>query len=605
MMWTPKMTAMELKTQADTLCTALAKGDWAATKTSASVATLLQKATARVGSRKQDATQGTAGKKGSSDSSGAAEAEATEAMSLKDVAQAMSLKEQRAFAHALFGVALGSGAVATSGRVFPVTNATRFVAGDFKLAEVTEWKDRSEHVSKALESAELPLLPADDITPGYLSGVALVAAAVISGERHLGIVRRDQEANRQWQSKVSGFHLGPKVKKALLHTVAFIDPLCSDAQRMAPMLMALSEVFNSHLHVILNPVAEMGSLPIKGYYRFVMKPAIDFNADGSVSSNLRATFTNLPVSKLLSMNLHPPNAWFVSAAHCVHDMDNVLLEKLASHETALTATYRLDHILVTGHCIDDSRQPPAGLQLELKAAQAAGKVPELVGDTLVMSNLGYFQLKARPGIFNLSIAEGRSREIYHLSSPLAPPPAGSVAVAVGNEGAAGRDWQTVSVFSWEPEVMSLSVTRRPAMLHARLLDSGDQADGGGGGGGMEEESLWSAMGSMFGAASPEKKKKTVTLALSELPVGKDHDTIHVFSLASGHLYERFLKIMMLSVITNTKAPGTTYPFHHPSLPSFLPSIIPPFHHPSACFYLRLRVGVRASICACVHVCVRA
>jgi hypothetical protein len=27
----------------------------------------------------------------------------------------------------------------------------------------------------------------------------------------------------------------------------------------------------------------------------------------------------------------------------------------------------------------------------------------------------------------------------------------------------------------------------------------------------------------------------------------EDDTVHVFSLASGHLYERFLKIMMLSV----------------------------------------------------------
>jgi len=69
---------------------------------------------------------------------------------------------------------------------------------------------------------------------------------------------------------------------------------------------------------------------------------------------------------------------------------------------------------------------------------------------------------------------------------------------------------------------------------------------------VEEESLWSAMGSMFGG--PEKKKKTKSLELSALPEGKDHDTIHVFSLASGHLYERFLKIMMLSVIKNTKAP---------------------------------------------------
>ena len=32
------------------------------------------------------------------------------------------------------------------------------------------------------------------------------------------------------------------------------------------------------------------------------------------------------------------------------------------------------------------------------------------------------------------------------------------------------------------------------------------------------------------------------------------DTIHIFSVASGHLYERFLRIMMLSVRKNTEAP---------------------------------------------------
>lgn len=32
------------------------------------------------------------------------------------------------------------------------------------------------------------------------------------------------------------------------------------------------------------------------------------------------------------------------------------------------------------------------------------------------------------------------------------------------------------------------------------------------------------------------------------------DTLHVFSLASGHLYERFLKIMMWSVVQHTKGP---------------------------------------------------
>lgn len=32
------------------------------------------------------------------------------------------------------------------------------------------------------------------------------------------------------------------------------------------------------------------------------------------------------------------------------------------------------------------------------------------------------------------------------------------------------------------------------------------------------------------------------------------EKLNIFSLASGHLYERFLKIMMLSVIKHTKSP---------------------------------------------------
>lgn len=32
------------------------------------------------------------------------------------------------------------------------------------------------------------------------------------------------------------------------------------------------------------------------------------------------------------------------------------------------------------------------------------------------------------------------------------------------------------------------------------------------------------------------------------------ETINVFSVASGHLYERFLRIMMMSVLKNTKSP---------------------------------------------------
>ena len=513
-----KSSSSDLLSTAETICKALKSGEWSAVKTSAEIGGFVDKAVQRA-----------TGKHSTS----------------LPVRQVMSLPDQRKFAASLFGKPAGAVAVATSGRVFVVDRDTSFVAGDFKLAESTEWSDRSEHVSKALETANWPGLSSEEVTSGYISNVAFVAASIISHERNQRIVRRDQEANRQWQSKVSGFHVGPKPKDALLHAIAFVDPLCKDAQRMAPILMTLTSVFKAHVHVILNPVSEMGSLPIKGYYRYVIKPELEFNADGSVASNLRATFSNLPVSKLLSMNLHPPNAWFVSAADCVHDMDNVLLEKLPPHETALVASYRLDHILLTGHCIDDDRQPPAGLQLNLHTPRTRTRTGLLVGDTLVMSNLGYFQLKARPGVFNLSLTEGRSRDIYQQL------PDDSTGAGSDSEG--GMDSRLLSLASWEPEAISLKVRRRSNMHGVRLLES--MQDGTGGGVDSEEESLWSTMGSMFGmGASSEAVAGKKSVELSALPSGKDHDMIHVFSLASGHLYERFLKIMMLSVVTNTKAP---------------------------------------------------
>jgi UDP-glucose:glycoprotein glucosyltransferase len=37
-------------------------------------------------------------------------------------------------------------------------------------------------------------------------------------------------------------------------------------------------------------------------------------------------------------------------------------------------------------------------------------------------------------------------------------------------------------------------------------------------------------------------------------VSKGNERVHIFSVASGHLYERFLKIMILSVLHHTSSP---------------------------------------------------
>ena len=58
-----------------------------------------------------------------------------------------------------------------------------------------------------------------------------------------------------------------------------------------------------------------------------------------------------------------------------------------------------------------SQVTPRGVQLQL-----VGGGGEVVGDTLVMSNLGYFQLKAYPGVFQLQLAPGRTRQLYSVQS---------------------------------------------------------------------------------------------------------------------------------------------------------------------------------------------
>jgi len=49
-------------------------------------------------------------------------------------------------------------------------------------------------------------------------------------------------------------------------------------------------------------------------------------------------------------------------------------------------------------------------------------------------------------------------------------------------------------------------------------------------------------------------ESAVSLSSDPVLLPRSGETIHVFSLASGHLYERFLKIMMLSVLSATRNP---------------------------------------------------
>lgn len=64
-----------------------------------------------------------------------------------------------------------------------------------------------------------------------------------------------------------------------------------------------------------------------------------------------------------------------------------------------------------GHCFESTMgSPPRGLQITL----GTERKPVMV-DTIVMANLGYFQLKANPGAWVVRLRQGRSADIYEIA----------------------------------------------------------------------------------------------------------------------------------------------------------------------------------------------
>eukprot|EP00897_Mesotaenium_endlicherianum_P001330 jgi/Mesen1/1224/ME000129S00327 len=325
----------------------------------------------------------------------------------------------------------------------------------------------------------------------------------------------------------------------------------------------------------------LAEVPLKNFYRFAVPTKDDFTESGELGAGASCHFVGLPQSRTLTMNLQVPEPWLVEPVVAKHDLDNLVLEKIP--ERSISAVFELEALMLTGHCYEEDAEPPRGLQLLLGTAST----PHME-DTLVMANLGYFQLKASPAVWTLSLAAGRSAELYTLAGPGAGSDAGpsSMRVVVGD--LTGR-------------VVRLEVVKREGKEEEKILEDGEghlddeeeeeeeeEGWGGeeeeGGAGDKEEEeeeddlyiadddedggvragrrkakgkkagrSMW---GSMMDAIKGKPPAAARTPAPKAAPAGGDAsgETINIFSIASGHLYERFTRIMILSVLKHTKRP---------------------------------------------------
>ncbi|KAH8668454.1 UDP-glucose:glycoprotein glucosyltransferase-domain-containing protein [Xylariales sp. PMI_506] len=437
------------------------------------------------------------------------------------------------------GIEYGAQVFLLNGRVIgPIPLDATFKEDDFQQLLDFEQEARILPVYKAIESLNLtdkvsgPLAAAKMTSITALSTISDLPEGIFESAPTLRTALYDEFSTSHTMVEVGN------VATAQIHLVALINPASEQGQKWAPILKLLSELDGVYLRIFLNPRERLEELPIKRFYRYVLESAPSFDSSGKVLAR-GAHFKGIPSEALLNLGMDVQPAWLVAAKESVHDLDNL---KLSSIKADVEATYELEHILIEGHSRDAHGTPPRGAQLVLSTESD----PHFA-DTLIMSNLGYFQFKANPGFYSIKLKDGRSSDIFTISS----------LGAKGFNPVHGDEGSEIALMDFQGTTLYPRINRKPGMETADVLQESDS------GGDILARGLKFAEGILGGA----KKTKSV----SDI----EHAEINIFSVASGHLYERMLNIMMVSVMKNTKHTVKFWfieQFLSPSFKEFIPHL---------------------------------
>ncbi|XP_062982125.1 UDP-glucose:glycoprotein glucosyltransferase 2 [Elgaria multicarinata webbii] len=390
----------------------------------------------------------------------------------------------------------GEMAVVSNGRIIGPLHANELNAEDFDLLE---------KVTLTTAAAKVKTL-VKEMGVGSKRGSNLVMKvnALLSSLPKTD-VRRDIEFLKEQHSVLK---VDPQENEPFFDIIGIVDPLTREAQKLSHLLITLGQIVNIRLRLFMNCKSKLSEVPLKSFYRFVLEPELTAGTNNFFPRPPGANFLEMPESTLLTLNMITPESWLVEAVNSSYDLDNIHLKDV---DGVVSAEYELEYLLLEGRCFDvANRQPPRGLQFTLGTRNHPVKV-----DTIVMANLGYFQLKANPGAWILRLREGRSEDIYHIFKH------------EGTDSSEVPEEVIVVLNNFRSKIIEVQVEKKPDQINEDLLNDREE----------EEDSMISFTG---GTQTTER--------------GKKMDILNIFSVASGHLYERFLRIMMLSVLRHTKTP---------------------------------------------------
>uniref|UniRef100_A0A3Q2Z169 UDP-glucose ceramide glucosyltransferase-like 1 n=1 Tax=Hippocampus comes TaxID=109280 RepID=A0A3Q2Z169_HIPCM len=406
------------------------------------------------------------------------------------------IRSQQLFCRDVLKLSPGQRAVISNGRILgPLDEQEEFTAEDFQLLDKIT---RSSSAEKVKAQVKLMGMKPNNLV---MKVDALLAAAPKAE------IRRDVKFLKESHSVLQ---LSPRENEVFFDVVAIVDPLTRAAQKMSPLLIVLSQVVNLRLRLFMNCRAKLSEMPLKSFYSYVLESDVTFLANDTMSAGPMARFTELAETPLLTLNMITPEGWMVQALRSPHDLDNIHLQEVSG---TVTAEYELEHLLLEGHCFDLSTgQPPRGLQFTLGMSR-----DPIMYDTIVMANLGYFQLKANPGAWLLKLRNGRSEDIYQILSH------------DGTDSPANNGDVVVLLNSFHSKIIKVRVSLLLLFFFFFFVSLKDEGE-------------------------------------------KKEDVLNIFSVASGHLYERFLRIMMLSLLRHTKTPVKFWFLKNYLSPSFKETI---------------------------------
>lgn len=483
----------------------------------------------------------------------------------------IDVSDEAAFSplEAELGLLPGERGVLLNGRfIGPLPEARALTKEDFETLLAHERKKRVDPTLSALSAMGL-----DQYLEAPFAVVKLASIVALSAKSDVpeGIFETSKGPRMntftQWDSQHTCITVGD-AESAPLQFVVSLDPASDTAQKWLPLLSTVSQLDGVYLRIFLNPLDRLEELPIKRFYRQVLSPSPAFAEDGSFAVQ-GAHFVGIPEDALLTMSMDVPPSWHVAPKDSIHDLDNIKLSSLQG-SSSIEATYELEHIMIEGHSRDTiNGSPPRGAQLVLGTENN----PNFAA-TIIMANLGYFQFKANPGVYNLKMQQGASDSIYHLGS----------AGTKGYSPQAGDVSTEISLFGFKGATIFPRLSRKPGMETADVLEyksssavnlaakGVELADGW-----LKKAGLSQVRSSEYIAKGFELGQNVLSMAgMAKVPVDTPkHADINIFSVASGHLYERMLNIMMLSVMRHTNHTVKFWfieQFLSPSFKTFLPAV---------------------------------